>query len=364
VSLLAGVESPVFVAGEPGSGRETIARLLHKLSVRSGFEFSRVNCGALPAELLEEEIFGWSSSDGNASARIKRGKLELCDKGMLFLDEIAEIPLPLQEKLAHVLIDGQFSRIGSTKRLSVDIRIVVASSIPLTEAKSDGKIHAGFARLLDAHQLQVPPLRERKEELPILSRHFMHRLAKRYSMPPREITPDVSKKWQAYDWPGNLVELEQSVKRYLSAGIDQCDFGGAVCANGEENSRIAKSYLSNHPNSLFRSQSGLGECKSLRSLLRSVKEEAERNAIAKALEETGWNRKAAARLLKTSYRTVLYKIEQYQMSSSALAGSDSANDTGLSEPRSSVRRRRPASAIELPGTAEIGLSEPNPSRIG
>lgn len=347
VALLAEMDSPVFLIGEPGSGRETIARLLHRLSVRSGFEFARVNCAVLPEELLEREIFGCQAAGATEFSKAKRGKLEICGKGTIFLDEITEMPLRLQERLAQALRNEQFLRRGRHDRVEVDVRVVTASSISVHKAVSERRLLSELSIQLSDYELHVPALRERKEELPYLSLHFMHQLAKRYHLPPREIPQSVSDAWQAHDWPGNLRELEQSVKRYLAAG----DKEFAMEESSSETKANVQVAMSTRPRnedetapSSRRPRGGIGGNKSLRSLVQSVKEEAERNAIALALEETGWNRKAAARLLKTSYRTVLYKIEQYQMSSSELSPSSaaSASDTGKAELSKDARAKVPS----------------------
>jgi two-component system response regulator AtoC len=351
VALLAEMDFPVFLVGEPGSGRETIARLLHRLSVRSGFEFARVNCAVLPEELLEREIFGCEAAGAAEFQRTKRGKLEVCNQGTIFLDEITEMPLRLQDKLAQVLRDGRFTKSGRPDGIEVDVRVVAASSISVHQAVSERQLFAELSRALSDYELQVPALRERKEELPFLSRHFMHQLAKRYGLPPRDIPPTVSQAWQAHDWPGNLRELEQSVKRYLVAGDREFALEDTSPETKDE-VQVAASKGSRNgntpPQSSRQARGEVGGYKSLRSLLQSVKEEAERSAIALALEETGWNRKAAARLLKTSYRTVLYKIEQYQMNSSDFSQSSARNgsDPGKTVSHNDAHTNVPS--IDLP----------------
>lgn len=317
---LAETDAPVLLVGEPGSGRETIARLLHKLSIRSGFEFVRVNCAALPEELLEREIFGPRAGNG-ASPGTQRGKLEFCDRGTIFLDEITEMPLRLQERLAKLIRDQRSTRGTMTNRPERDVRLVAACTIPIDQAVAERSLLTDLARGFSDNQVCVPALRERREELPILARHFMRKLARRYSVPPRDIAYSVCAAWQAHHWPGNLTELEESVKRYMVAGEEETRLSlGRPAAKRRGETQTMPPNGSGSENHLPPSSSpvynGNRDRKSLRSLLRSVKEEAERNAIARALEETGWNRKAAARLLKTSYRTVLYKIEQYHMTAS------------------------------------------------
>ena len=306
---------PVLILGEPGSGRETSARLLHKLSLRSGFEFAKVNCAALPEDLLERELFGCQKLGQDALPRIKRGKMEVCTKGTVFLDEVAELPLNLQSRLLQVLESGRLIRPGSSEFIELDVRILAASSTSLELAVSQRRFRADLYRHLSACQVHVPPLRERKDEIPFLARHFMHRLARQYGVPSRNFSSAISDVWAAYQWPGNLRELENLVKRYLLVGDKELELN-PVASDPEthaDNTALAVSQNGSHRKP-YPDQAPAAGSKSLRGLVQSIKSEAEKNAIAMALEQTGWNRKAAARLLKISYRTVLYKIEQYQLS--------------------------------------------------
>jgi DNA-binding NtrC family response regulator len=316
-ALLAEAHVPVLVLGEAGSGKETAARLIHKLSVRSGFSFAKVNCAALPSDLLERELFGYQR-DGIPS-RSKLGKLQLCTKGTILLDEITEMSLDLQASLLQVLQNKRFTRPGTAASVEVDVRILATSSVNIEHAISENRFREDLYYRLSAYTIHVPPLRERREEISLLSRHFMHQLARRYGLSPRDFSPAILEACQAYTWPGNLRELEDFVKRYLMIGDRELAFEPSRSDFDEvhPNSILAKSQISNLLAS-FPVQSGNGSTSSdsLKSLVQSVKLEAEKNAIAAALEKTGWNRKAAARLLKVSYRTLLYKIEQYQMRSS------------------------------------------------
>ena len=322
-ALLAEANVPVLIRGEDGSGKETAARLIHRLSVRSGFEFAKVNCAALPADLLERELFGSESKSASLPPRTRIGKLELCSRGTIFLDEITEMPASLQPRLLQVLQDKRFVRPGTSDLVESGVRIVAATSSSPDRAVSENRLAEDLYHHLCAYTIHVPSLRDRKDELPLLSRHFMHRLARHYGLSPRELSPAIIKAWQAYSWPGNLRELESSVKRYLVLGDEDLAFGlGRPYSEGEARGAVATRARSvkEMASSPGQSRVGASGAKSLRSLVQSVKAEAERNAIALALEKTGWNRKAAARLLKVSYRTVLYKIEQYQMSTSDPAG--------------------------------------------
>jgi len=314
--LLAQANVPVLILGESGSGKDTAARLIHKLSVRSGFKFLKVNCAALPGDLLETELFGYERSDSTGSVRSKPGKLELCDKGTVLLDEIAEMPTSVQSKVLQVLQKKQFFRPGSGATVEVDVRILAATSANIERALAEKKLREDLYYRLSAFTVQAPPLRQRKDELPLLLRHFMHNLAKHYGMPPRTFSSSVLDACQAYSWPGNLRELEEFVKRYLMMGDKELAFGMAKSEHESGNGNSAHSHEPAHETLDGDGNGDLSpSLNSLKSLVQSVKHEAERSAIATALEKTAWNRKAAARLLKVSYRTLLYKIEQYHMSS-------------------------------------------------
>ena len=319
VALLAEEDVPVLILGEDGSGKETTARLVHSLSLRSGFEFAKINCAALPWDLLERELFGCERKGTTQLARTKAGKLELCAKGTIFLDEIMEMPTGLQSNLLEVLKNKRFIRPGTTEFVEADVRVIAASSMNLGRAVSEHTLIEDLYHHISAYTIHVPSLRERKEELSFLSRHFMHRLAKHYGLSPRDFSPAILDAWQAHHWPGNLRELERRVKRYLMVGDEE--LVSAMALSGAESEALEAASA----NARSMKQVALlsvqarrvaSDTKSLRSLIQSVKAEAEKNAIAVALEKTGWNRKAAARLLKVSYRTVLYKIEQYQMTAS------------------------------------------------
>jgi two-component system, NtrC family, response regulator AtoC len=323
--LLAQSDVPVLILGEPGSGKGTVARLIHKLSVYSGFRFLRVNCAEMPGDLLEIELFGREHAPANGSStragRTSPGKLEIGEKGTLLLDEITEMPLGLQSRLLQVLQDKRFVRSGDDKPVEVDVRILAASSDNVERALAEKRLRADLYYRLSAFTLEVPPLRQRREEVEILLRYSMHKLARYYGLPPREFSPAVLAACQSHSWPGNLKELETFVKRYLVAG-DKLGLSGLESPSPSPGNEF---HARTHNLSMIpyepecepeevEASAGVSIPRSLKSLIQSVKWETERNAIAAALEKTGWNRKAAARLLGVSYRSVLYKIEQYQMS--------------------------------------------------
>jgi two-component system, NtrC family, response regulator AtoC len=316
--LLAQADVPVLILGEPGSGKGTVARLIHKLSVYSGFKFLRVNCAEMPGDLLEIELFGRGNGSPASAARTIPGKLEIGEKGTLLLDEITEMPLALQSRLLQVLQDKRFVRAGEHKAVEVDVRILAASSGNMERALAEKHLRTDLYYRLSAFTIHVPPLRQRKDEIKVLLRYSMHKLARYYGLPARDFSPSVLAACQNHGWPGNLKELETFVKRYLVAGEKDLSLNGFepyLGNNGEapsgENFNVG---LTRPEEAEAHADASLPQ--SLKSLIQSVKGEAEKNAIAAALEKTGWNRKAAARLLGVSYRTMLYKIEQYHLSAS------------------------------------------------
>jgi transcriptional regulator with PAS, ATPase and Fis domain len=318
--LLAQADVPVLILGEPGSGKGTVARLIHKLSVHSGFNFQTVNCAAIPGDLLEIELFGrTSSSSGSGNGRVSSGKLELAEKGTLLLEEITEMPLGLQSKLLHLLQDKQFVRAGESQLLGAEVRIIATSSAKLDRALAEKRLREDLYYRLSAFTVHVPPLRQRKDEIRALLLYSMHKQARYYGLLPREFTPSVLQACVSHSWPGNLKELETFVKRYLVAGDKEFTLRVHENANfvSDRNGALSRPV---NPFAFLYSEgepaSSVTEPKSLKSLIQTVKSEAEKNAIAAALGKTRWNRKAAARLLKVSYRTLLYKIDHYHMHAS------------------------------------------------
>jgi two-component system, NtrC family, response regulator AtoC len=315
--LLAEADVPVLIFGETGSGKDTVARLIHKLSVRSGFQFLKVNCADMPADLLENELFGNDRSVVNGG-RAGLGKIERAEKGTIFLDEITEMPIALQARVMQVLHDKVSLRPSSDKAASLNVRVLAATSANIDKALAERKLREDLYYRLSAFTVQVPPLRQRRSEIPILLQHSMHRMARHYGLPPREFSSNVMMACQNYSWPGNLRELESFVKRYLVAGDAELTFNdvrssfansvGAGFGTASNQGTFALPATNAEPQQAVP--------RSLKSLIQNIKSEAERNAIGTALQKTGWNRKAAARLLQVSYRTLLYKIDQYHMSSS------------------------------------------------
>src|SRR5450755_2541265 len=217
-ALVANVDIPVLLLGESGTGKEVLARLIHKLSPRAHRTFLKVNCAAVPADLLESELFGYEAGAFTGATHAKPGKFELCNKGTILLDEIGEMPPLLQAKLLHVLQDQQFSRLGSRSVIKVDVRILAATNINIPEALANKRLREDLYYRLNAFTMQIPPLRERKEEIPILLKHSMTRMAERYARAPLPLSPALLQACQNHSWPGNLRELNNFLKRYLILG--------------------------------------------------------------------------------------------------------------------------------------------------
>src|SRR5712672_3018807 len=217
-ALVANVDIPVLLLGESGTGKEVLARLIHKLSPRAHRTFLKVNCAAVPADLLESELFGYEAGAFTGATHAKPGKFEVCNKGTILLDEIGEMQPSLQAKLLHVLQDQQFSRLGSRSVIKVDVRILAATNINIPEALASKRLREDLYYRLNAFTLSLPPLRERKEEVPILLKHFMSRMSELYGRPPLPLSPSLLLACANYPWPGNLRELNNFLKRYLILG--------------------------------------------------------------------------------------------------------------------------------------------------
>jgi DNA-binding NtrC family response regulator len=302
--LVANVDIPVLILGESGVGKEVIAKMIHKYSPRAHRTFLKVNCAAVPADLLESELFGYEPGAFTGATHAKPGKFELCNKGTIMLDEIGEMPAALQAKLLHVLQDQTFSRLGSRTVQKVDVRVLAATNINIQEAIASRKLREDLYYRLNGFTINVPALRERKEEIQLLLKHFMSQVAEHYARPPLPLTPLLMQACENYHWPGNLRELSNFVKRYLVLGDEEM----AVAELAPHDERAHAVAAGTGPNGAATAGTA-----GLKSLVRSVKDEAEMEAISKALTETNWNRKKAAALLKISYKALLYKIRQYDI---------------------------------------------------
>jgi two-component system, NtrC family, response regulator AtoC len=299
-ALIAKVNVPVLLLGESGVGKEILARLIHKMSVRAHRSMVKVNCAALPADLLESELFGYEAGAFTGAGKSKPGKFELAHKGTILLDEIGEMSAGLQAKLLHVLQDGTFSRLGGRANVQVDARVLAATNIDVKKAIAERKLREDLYYRLNAFTLTVPPLRERREEIPILFRYYMNSLARQFGKNELPISDKLIQECLRYHWPGNLRELGNVVKRYLvmedeTELIDELQ--GKTRDAATEDGAV--------------SVSGHG---GLKALVRSLKDDAEAREIQRSLDDANWNRKAAAAELNISYKALLYKIKQHGLS--------------------------------------------------
>jgi two-component system response regulator AtoC len=313
---IAPVDVPVFICGESGVGKEVVARMIHLRSPRRNHPFVKVNCAALPGELLESELFGFEQGAFTGAIRSKPGKFELANKGTIFLDEIAEMSPHLQAKLLHVLQDQQYSRLGGRQIIQVDVRVLAATNVEVHEAIQDGRFREDLYYRLNVLSINIPPLRERPMEIPLLFRHFLTKYSQQFQKETVEASPHLLEAAMRYLWPGNLRELENFVKRYVILEDDEGSFRELLeMASAQQ--RIAPRAEADPPKE-----------QGLKALVRSLKDEAEMEAIADALEKTHWCRKDAARMLGISYKALLYKMRQFNLDSGRGARSTPVDSTG------------------------------------
>ena len=304
------VDVTVLVTGETGTGKELVARAIHHFSGRRAGPFVKVNCAAMPRELLESELFGHERGAFTGALTRKIGKFEAAHHGTMFLDEIGDLHPALQAKLLHVLQDGEFSRIGGKSTLSVDVRVLAATNQDLERAVAEGRFREDLYYRLNVVHVFVPPLRERVSEIPMLVNYFVDRYSKLYRRDGFVISPAVMERVARHRYPGNVRELENLVKRMIV--LDDPYLTRIPLPDSSANGSPQVSPTSEQPEP------------SLKEIARRASQAAEREAIAKMLEQTGWNRVRAARALRISYRALLYKIKQ-----SGLNGERSAARSAL-----------------------------------
>jgi two-component system, NtrC family, response regulator AtoC len=307
--LLANIDVPVLILGESGTGKEVAAHLIHKLSARSDRRLLKINCAALPGELLESELFGYERGAFTGAMRTKAGMFELCDKGTILLDEVAEMSANLQAKMLQVLQDKRFFRLGGEATVEVNVRVLAATNVNVQQALAERRFREDLYYRLSAFTISLPPLRERQDEIPALLRQFMQRIAVQYSRVPLPFSEQLMDACLHYAWPGNLRELQNFVKRYLVMA-DEAVAMRELHANQRRKpvSVAGFSELRVPPGS---SAASADRARDLKFLVRNLKDETEIQAITRALAETNWNRKKAARLLHISYRNLLYKIGRH-----------------------------------------------------
>jgi two-component system response regulator AtoC len=340
VLQIAPVDVPVFISGESGVGKEVIARMIHLRSLRRVQPFVKVNCAALPGELLESELFGYEQGAFTGAVRAKPGKFEIANKGTIFLDEIAEMSPHLQAKLLHVLQDGQYSRLGARATVTVDVRVVAATNVDVKDAMRTGRFREDLYYRLNVLSIHIPPLRERTSEIPLLFRHFLAKYSEKYSKPAPDPSKHLLEAAARYPWPGNLRELENFVKRYVILEDDEGSFRELLEMTGQQQ-RTAPREEPAPPKEL-----------GLKALVRGLKDEAEMEAIADALEKTNWCRKDAAKMLGISYKALLYKMRQFNL------------DSGRGARSAAARAAREQAAKDAAAKAGEPVKGPDDPKVG
>ena len=296
VEQAAGADVMVLICGETGVGKDLVARLIHARSPRRREPFVKVNCAAMPRELLESELFGHERGSFTGAHQRKLGKFELADGGTMFLDEIAELHPTLQAKLLHVLQDGEFSRVGGRDNITVNVRTICATNRDLVREVAAHRFREDLFYRLNVINILVPPLRERCEEIPGLVRYFVQRFSRLYDFPEPTIGEEAMRAFLGYPWPGNIRELENFLKRMIVLQDP------ALPRTLVRPLRLTARQELAPPFSAMR---GL----SLKEMSRRAVLEAEREVIWRALERCRWNRVKTAKMLQISYRALLYKIK-------------------------------------------------------
>lgn len=300
VQKVARAKTTVLILGESGTGKELIAKAIHYLSDRAQEPFVPINCAAIPRELLESELFGYEKGAFTGAETRKLGKFELADRGTIFLDEIGEMEPSLQAKLLRIIEDGMVERIGGVKPLQVDVRIIAASNRDLSEEVSKGRFRDDLFYRLNVFPLYVPPLRERKEDIPLLVEHFLKKFSAELKQPLKKVSKEAMDILLSYSWKGNVRELENTIERAL------------ILSDGET---LGPEHLSlitqvSRPESLFNLIPMDGSLEETsRAALRIVESE----RIKRALIHTKGNKLRAAEVLRVSYKTLLTKIKEYNL---------------------------------------------------
>ena len=291
MEMAARSNSRVLIFGESGTGKEVAARLLHEKSPRDGKPFVEVNCAAIPQELIESELFGHEKGSFTGAFEKKNGKFELADGGTLFLDEIGDMSLQTQAKVLRVIETQEFQRVGGNKNINVDVRIIAATNKDLREEVKKGNFREDLFFRLNVIPLFVPPLRERKEDIPLLVEYFLDSLSAEYGKPPRKILPEALKYLQSYGWPGNVRELKNVIERLVimtpSNIIDAKNLFIPVEHDGADYFQY--------------------------KTLKDARDAFEKDYIAKKLEENNWNISRTAEILDVERSNLHRKIKAYEI---------------------------------------------------
>jgi DNA-binding NtrC family response regulator len=334
IEQVADTTATVLIRGESGTGKEVVARMVYAQSGRHEKPFIKVNCAAIPHELLESELFGYEPGAFTGANRQKLGKFDLANLGTLFLDEVSEMHPALQAKLLHVLQDGGFSRLGGKRDISVDVRVLAATNKPLERAVEEGMFREDLFYRLNVITIHIPPLRERREEIPVFLDFFLRKYSEFYVKTPPPFGDHAVSRMMEYNWPGNIRELENLVKRYVIVGneaqiirelsthkpimsslsVGNTNWGTRDSGRPDENHLAGRSIQPSPPATAIpintaRSAAAEADAPSLLEIGKRAAMAAEREAIERVLTQTKWNRRQAARILKISYKALLNKLK-------------------------------------------------------
>jgi transcriptional regulator with PAS, ATPase and Fis domain len=295
----------VLITGESGTGKELVATALHAGSSRRSNPFIRINCAAIPKDLMESELFGYERGAFTGAVTSKPGRFELADGGSLFLDEIAEIPVEMQVKLLRALQESEFERVGGIKTLKVDVRLITATNRDLKKEIAEGRFREDLFYRLNVVPIILPPLRERVGDIPMLVRHFIEKYNKRLSKKVQGLEPDAVEVLQEYGWPGNIRELENMMERMILFAE-----GPIILAKDlpeplkeADTVKIPLPFLSASPATQAEA--------SMKDIVKQAAAELERDLIGKALVETGGNVTQAAKKLKISRKSLQNKMKEF-----------------------------------------------------
>ena len=312
IEQVADTDITVLVRGESGTGKELVARTLHRLSSRRDKPFVKVNCAALPSELLESELFGFEKGAFTGAQKRKLGKFEYANHGTIFLDEIGEMSPALQAKLLQVLQDGEFSRLGGESDVQVDTRILAATNRNLEDAVAKGEFREDLYYRLNVVTVQLPPLRERTGAIPLLVVHFLRRFGEEYKKEVKPLSPETMEIFMRYHWPGNVRELENMVRRMIVLGSEQTVLPEIALREAPRASEDESGGFLDLDSVGAELRNGRGI--DLKSISKQAARVAEKRVIGKVLQQTRWNRKEAAERLQISYKALLYKMKENGLS--------------------------------------------------
>jgi two-component system, NtrC family, response regulator AtoC len=313
IESIADTDATVLIRGESGVGKDLVARAIHAQSPRRQGPFVKVNCAAIPQGLLESEFFGHERGAFTGAHRRKPGQFEYASKGTIYLDEIGELPLTLQAKLLHVLQDFRFSRVGGNAAIDVDARVIAATNRNLEQSLASGEFREDLYYRLNVVELRIPPLRERKEEIPLLAARFLARFNRQYGRQ-KQLSPETLARLAAYPWSGNVRELENVIRRLVVLTDGEQAFENLIArSQNGHNGHASNGHANGHNGHAPAAPTALPITESLRDIARRGARAAERTALAEVLERVHWNRAEASRILKVSYKTLLNKIAECEL---------------------------------------------------